>query len=182
MAFLGQQYAPVAHAPQDEFAPIPSGEYLATITDSDMKPTKRGDGQYLELTYQIIDGPFNGRQLWARLNLDNPNQKAVEIAKRDLQKIQFACGGIAVSDSVQLHNIPHLIRVEFVPANPAKNQNRDGNEIKGWKRQEGVMPAANASPFAQRPAAPAPAAPAWAAKPAPAAATAPPMAEDTIPF
>lgn len=168
MAFLGQQYGPVTEPPKDEYEPIPSGEYPAMIIDSDMKPTKAGNGQYLELTYQIIDGPFKGRSQWARLNLDNQNPKAVEIAQRDLQKIQFACGGIAVTDSSQLHNIPHVIRVEFIPANPAKNQNRDGNEIRGWKRLEGAMPAQQAAPFAApvagQPAANSapPAAPGWA--------------------
>lgn len=171
MAFLGKQYGPVTEAPRDEFEPLPSGEYRAMIVDSDMKPTRAGTGQYLELTYQILDGPYAGRNVWARLNLDNPNPKAVDIAQRDLQKIQYACGGIAVSESNQLHNIPHVIRVEFVPANPAKNQNRDGNEIRGWKRAEGAMPAPQAAPFSppagqQQPAANTPpAAPAWA-KPA----------------
>lgn len=147
MAFLGQQYGPVTEEPQNEFDPIPSGEYRAMIVDSDMKPTKKGDGQYLELTYQILDGPFAGRHVWTRLNLENPNAKAVEIAQRDLQKIQYACGGIAVSDSAQLHNIPHVIRVEFLPADPSKNRQRDTNEIRGWKRCEGVAPAGQA-PFA----------------------------------
>lgn len=167
MAFLGQQFGPVTEAPVDEFAPLPSGEYRAMIVDSDMKPTKAGTGQYLELTYQILDGPFTGRNVWSRLNLDNPNQKAVDIAQRDLQKIQYAIGGIAVTNSEQLHNIPHVIRVEFVPANPAKNQNRDGNEIRGWKRDEAAQPAAGQAPFAQQQSAPAPApapaaAPTWA--------------------
>lgn len=173
MAFLGQQYAPVTEEPQNEFEPIPSGEYRAMIVDSDLKPTKKGDGQYLELTYQILDGPYAGRNVWARLNLDNPNAKAVEIAQRDLQKIQYACGGIAVSDSAQLHNIPHMIRVEFVPANPAKGQNRDTNEIRAWKRAEGSVLGAGQAPFAPPPGAPAAppapaAAPSWA-KPAAAA-------------
>lgn len=173
MAFLGQQYAPVTEEPQDEFDPIPSGEYRAMIVDSDMKPTKKGDGQYLELTYQILDGPFAGRHVWTRLNLENPNAKAVEIAQRDLQKIQYAVAlGIAVSDSAQLHNIPHVIRVEFLSADPSKNRQRDTNEIRGWKRCEGVAPAGQApfAPPAGTPAAPpAPAAaPSWA-KPAAAA-------------
>ena len=37
-----------------------------------MKATKAGTGQYLQLGFQILDGPHKGRKLWARLNLDNP--------------------------------------------------------------------------------------------------------------
>jgi hypothetical protein len=166
MAFLGQQYAPVNEAPKNEFDPLPSGLYTAMIVDSDMKSTKKGDGQYLELTYQILEGPFAERNLWVRLNLDNPNAKAVEIAQRDLAKIQFACGGIAVSDSQQLHNIPHQIKVEHVPAGPKRD--RAGNEVKEFNRLPNAVAAAAAPPFApqaQQPAAPA-AAPGWAQRPA----------------
>src|SRR5574337_281755 len=104
MAFLGNYVDPNAPAAQD-FAPVPSGEYPAIITDSDMKPTKKNDGQYLELTYQIIDGPYKGRLVWGRLNLDNPNAQAVAIAQGQLNAIVAACGiTAAMSDSQQLHN------------------------------------------------------------------------------
>lgn len=170
MAFLGQTYEPVTEPPQNEFEPLPSGEYLGIIIDSEMKATKNGSGQYLELTYQVIDGPMKGRKVWSRLNLLNQNAKAQEIAQRDFASIRYACNVGNINDSVQLHNIPHVIRVEFVPANPTKGQNRDGNEIRGWKRAEGVAAPAGQpapSPFAQQPGQPAaPAgAPGWARKP-----------------
>ncbi len=57
--------------PQTEFDAIPAGKYLAVITSSEMKPTKSGNGAYLELTFDVIEGEFKGRKLWARLNLDN---------------------------------------------------------------------------------------------------------------
>src|SRR5574337_455411 len=91
MAFLGNYVDPNAPAAQD-FAPVPSGEYPAIITDSDMKPTKKNDGQYPELTYQIIDSPYKGRLVWGRLNLDNPNAQAVAIAQGQLNAIVAACG------------------------------------------------------------------------------------------
>ena len=59
--------------PAADFEPIPAGKYLAVITDSEMKPTKSGNGSYLELTFQVIEGEYKNRLLWARLNLDNPN-------------------------------------------------------------------------------------------------------------
>ena len=60
--------------PASDFEPLPAGKYLAVITASEMKPTKSGNGHYLELTFQVIDGPYKGRMLWSRLNLDNPNR------------------------------------------------------------------------------------------------------------
>ena len=44
--------------PNADFEPIPAGKYLAAITDSVMKPTKSGNGNYLELTFQILEGEF----------------------------------------------------------------------------------------------------------------------------
>ena len=35
------------------------------------------------LTLQVIDGPYKGRMLWARLNLENPNSTAVQIARAE---------------------------------------------------------------------------------------------------
>ena len=146
MAFLGNTFDPNAVEPAQDFAPLPSGEYPAVITDSEMKPTKAGTGQYLELTFQVVDGPAKGRLVWSRLNLDNPNPKAVEIAQRDLSAICAAAGiNQAINDSQHLHNRPMVIRVEFVPAGPKNN--RDGNEVKAYKRLEGAPLAAQASPF-----------------------------------
>lgn len=167
MAFLGNPFDPNAVQPSQDIAPMPSGEYPAIIIDSDMKPTKSGTGQYLELSFQIIDGPMKGRMVWARLNLDNPNPKAVDIAQRDLSAICHATGITqAITDSQALHHKPMVIRVEY---REATGQFGASNEIKGYKRMEGAAPAAQPSPFTapQQPAAnAAPAgAPAWA-KPA----------------
>lgn len=119
--------------PQQDYSPIPTGEYVAQIIDSDMKPTKRGDGQYLELTYEILEGDQKGRLVWVRLNLDNPNAKAVEIAQRQLSSICHAVDTLNVTDSQQLHYKPHVIRVEYVKADGVKTQN-DTNEVKAWKK------------------------------------------------
>jgi len=48
------------------------------ITDSEMKPTRNGDGRYLQLTFQILEGPYKNRFVWARLNLHNANETAVK--------------------------------------------------------------------------------------------------------
>lgn len=161
--------------PQQDFAPIPSGEYPATITDSEMKATKGNNGQYLELVHTIADGPFKGRLVWARLNLDNPSAQTVQIAQQQLSSICHAVGLLQVTDSAQLHNRPLVIRVEFIAAGTVdkrgRTQERDTNEIKAWKKLEGA-----AQPSGQ-PAAPAPSTVAHVAGNAPPAANgAPPWA------
>ena len=63
--------------PLKSFDAIPAGTYEAVIAESEMKPTKSGTGSYLELTIEIISGDYQGRRVWARLNLANSNVKAV---------------------------------------------------------------------------------------------------------
>lgn len=97
--------------PNFGFEPIPAGKYLAVITESEMKPTKNASGQYLQLTFQILEGEYKGRFVWARLNLDNRNETTVRIARSELSAICRAVGVLAPKDSVELHNLPLVITV-----------------------------------------------------------------------
>jgi hypothetical protein len=93
------------------FEPLPKGDYIAMATDSDMKDTKAGTGKYLQFEWQLIDGAYKGRKLWARLNLVNPNQTAVDIANRELGDICKAVGVVRPKDSAELHGIPVTLTV-----------------------------------------------------------------------
>jgi hypothetical protein len=115
--------------PSTDFEPLPAGTYEALIIDSEMKPTKSGSGSYLQLTFEILDGPHKGRLLWARLNLDNPNATAVAIARAELSAICRAVSVLAPKDSVELHNLPLVIHVR------CKKRDDTGevtNEVKGY--------------------------------------------------
>jgi hypothetical protein len=119
--------------PTTDFEPIPAGKYLAIISDSTMKTSKSGSGTYLELCFQVIDGPHKGRLLWSRLNLDNPNELAVKIAQGELSAICRAVGVMQPKDSAELHNLPLQITVK------CKKREDTGdvvNEIKGYAKKE----------------------------------------------
>jgi len=119
--------------PSGDFEPIPAGKYVAVITESEMKPTKAGTGHYLQLTFQIIEGEYKNRLLWARLNLDNPNATAVQIARSELSGICRAVDVMAPSDSTELHDLPLVIRVRC-----KKRADTDEvvNEIRGYSKKE----------------------------------------------
>lgn len=168
MANLGFEFDP-ANVPPSEFGAIPAGEYRAMIVDSDMKNTKAGTGKYLELTHEILEGPQKGKKVWARLNLVNPNPTASQIAAQQLAEIVNAVGYVGrVQDSQVLHNRPCIIRVEYVPADLARGQKNDANEIKKWLSIGGGTAAATvgASPAPAAPAAGAAAQMPWAKQPA----------------
>jgi len=126
--------------PTASFEPVPAGKYVAAITESEMKATKNGNGSFLELQLSILEGEHTGRVLWARLNLNNPNETAVKIAKGELSRICRAVGVMTPHDSSELHGIPMVVTVAL------KKRNDTGgyaNEIKGYE--------ARASATASRP-------------------------------
>ena len=139
----------------NHYDPIPAGEYLCIITESTEKHTKDGSGQYLELKLQVQAGQFAGRTLFDRLNLQNSNSKAVEIAQRQLSQICHATGVLQVADSEQLHYKPMIAIVKIRPASGSYDA---ANEIKGYKGADMTQQQPSASPFTQTIAPQAPAA------------------------
>lgn len=97
-------------SPQTEFAPLPAGKYLAVITESESKATQKG-GELLALTFEVTEGEYKGRKLWARLNLVNASDEAVKIARSELSAICHAVGVMKPNDSCELHNIPLVLKV-----------------------------------------------------------------------
>jgi hypothetical protein len=130
--------------PSVAFEPVPAGKYIAVIVDSEMKQTKSGNGNYLELTFEITEGEYQGRKVWARLNIDNPNADAVKIARGELSAICRAVNVMMPNDSVDLHNLPLEINVKC-----KKRDDTDeiSNEIKGYAAKS--APATSSEPRQQ---------------------------------
>jgi hypothetical protein len=125
------------------FDPLPAGKYLATITESEMKATKSGAGQFLNLTFQILDGAFKGRKIWTRLNLKNPNPQAEQIARGQLSALCRAVGVMTPRDSLELHNLPLVVTVKI------KKREDTGdlqNEISGYSKKDSSPPAPSTAP------------------------------------
>ncbi|MFA5715994.1 MAG: DUF669 domain-containing protein [Candidatus Paceibacterota bacterium] len=120
--------------PVGSFDPIPLGEYVAVISASEMKMTKSGKGQYLQLTYDIIDGEFKGRKVFERLNLVNENEQAQEIAQRTLSAICRCVGVLHPKNSEELHDKPMVIKVGI---RPASGEYQASNVVKGYSRTDG---------------------------------------------
>jgi hypothetical protein len=141
--------------PNVSFDPIPAGKYVAAITESEAKPTKNGSGNYLQLTFTILEGEYKDRMVWARLCLDHPNQQTVKIARAQLSAICHAVGVMTPGDSAELHNIPLVVKVK------CKKREDTGdvvNEATGYAKRETTNAAKPAQPPAQQAAAP------WARK------------------
>jgi len=140
--------------PESEFAPLPEGEYTAIITESEQKPTKAGDGSYVKLKIEIVDGEYKGRVLFENLNLQNKNEMAVSIAKRALADICLAVEVPRPTSTAQLHNKPMKISVK---CEKRKDTDEIQNRIKKYLNLSGVSrvaPAGNASAAAVDPKSP----------------------------
>ncbi len=134
--------------PQAEYVPLPAGWYKAVFTASEEKPTKAQTGSYLQLSAEVIEGEHQGRKLIERLNLNNPNSTAVEIAQRTLSGICRAVGVMTPRDSSDLHDKPFMVKVAVKPAD---GQYSASNEIKEYSAPESgggtqAAPAAAATP------------------------------------
>ena len=102
--------------PSQSMDPIPAAWYKAVITDSEEKPTKAQTGSYLQMSVEVIEGEYQGRKVFERLNLNNPNQMAVDIAQRTLSSICRAVGVMTPKNSADLHDKPFMAKVKVKPA------------------------------------------------------------------
>ena len=122
--------------PEDDrsFDPIPAGEYLMQVIESEIKPTKSGSGEQLVLTLEVIDGPCANRRVWDRLNIRNQNADAQRIAQRSLADLCLAVGITSQRNTEDLHFKPFVGRVtvkqdksgQYGPQNAVRYKPRGG--------------------------------------------------------
>ena len=152
MPALGTDY--LNASPMNDYTPIPVGDYKAVITGSEVKDTNAGDGKYLNLKFEIIEGEYQGRIIFVILNLWNPNPKAVEIANRELATIVAAVNKPGAQNSEELHNIPMTVKVGI---QPGQGEYGPSNRIKNYMAYAAPTPAQAAPIQVQTKPKPAPA-------------------------
>ena len=130
MADLGGVFVQSSVSPLGDRTPLPAGPYRAVARKSEWKNTKSGGNKFLEIVWKVVDGEHNGRMLWSRLNLQNSNSQAVEIARAELSSICLAAGIAKLRDSVELHDIPLVL---MVAVKKREDTGDPTNEITGYK-------------------------------------------------
>jgi hypothetical protein len=149
--------------PSESFGVLPEGKYLCMAVASEIKPTKSGTGEYLEITFEVLDGQGKGRKVWERLNIRNANKKAEEISQRQLSALCRAVGVLNLQDSDQLHNLPVVLDIEIEQREGYSPQNR----VKGYNASGSSAPVASSPALRSSAPAAAPAAsgaPVWKKK------------------
>ena len=152
------------------YEPIPAGWYTVIVDESEVRTNKAGNGQYIWMSFRVIDGEFNGRKVFTRFNVVNPNPQAQEIGHRELSRLTAAVGLQGFNDTQELHGKPLQVKVKV--RKDLSGRYPDDNEVSAFRS---VAEAQGAAPAA-------PAAPAWSGAPqqpwaaAPVAAMAPVVA------
>jgi len=131
--------------PNAVYEPLPAGWYKVVFTTAEEKPTKAQTGSYLQMSAEVVEGQYQGRKIIERLNLNNPNVTAVEIAQRTLSAICRGVGVMTPRHSSDLLNKPIMAKVAVKPGDGSYDPS---NEIKGYEPTNGGGAAPAASPAA----------------------------------
>lgn len=105
------------------FDPIPPGEYVIKVNDTQEKVAKSG-GKYIWIEHIILEGQYKDRRLYNNLNLWNENATAKKIADAQLSQLCKATGQISLTNTVQLHGIPIRVKVGLDTKGDRGPQNR----------------------------------------------------------
>ena len=147
-------------APQQSFTPIPAGSYIAQVVESEIKPTKNGTGQMMNLTFEVLDGQYRNRKFFGRINVVNQSAEAERIGQSQLSALCHATGVMQLQDTVQLHGKPVKIKVKVRVDESGKYD--ASNEVTGYEAISGAVqvpaasqqaqaaPAASSAPWAKR--------------------------------
>ena len=147
MADLNMTFNAQDVVPATSFDPVPPGKYMAFISDSSVRETKNGLGQYLKLTFQILgseqDARYEGRLIFENVMLRHPNTATVQIAFKRLSALCRAVGVLSgLTDSIQLHKKPMQIKVKI---NPAKDGYDPSNSICAFESHQAAKEQPKAS-------------------------------------
>lgn len=134
-----------------DFTPIPPGEYPFTIVEADYKQNSKQNGYFIYIKAQIDQNApaEGGRTFEDRFNIDNPNDKAVEISRRQLNALLVAVGKMKIDYTEDLIGLSGVAKLKVDPAKPYM---KDGVEHPGSPSNsvQAYKPAGTAAPAQQQ--------------------------------
>lgn len=110
--------------PEQSYDPVPEGLYNADIEKAEVKQTKDGTGQYINMQLKILGPTQSGRVVFGTINIQNKSEKAEEIGLRQLKELRAACGIASLRDTDELIGRQVKIKVKIQPEKdgyPARN-------------------------------------------------------------
>jgi hypothetical protein len=77
---------------------IPVGEYVAQAVEGRIAPPKSNDGYALTLTWKILEGEHEGRQVWQHITYMHSNEQAETIGRKTVKDI---CTALGINEQVR---------------------------------------------------------------------------------
>lgn len=160
-------------APSSGFEVIPPGTVVELhATEADVKPAKSGNGDKLELTFEVTQPEeFKGRKVWESLNIAHSNPVAQKIGQERLSALCHATGQLHVSDTEELLWKPFVATLDVESYTKSNGGSGEKNVVKKYHIGDAAPPPEKAAlapapaPAPARPSAPPPS-PRPAAQPA----------------
>lgn len=91
--------------PAQDYPVLPDGEYTMFMSKSEKKENSKKTGSFLALEFIVVGGQYDNAKIFHNLNLWNPSDIAVNIAKSEWLVLCQAIKGVpAVKDSGELHD------------------------------------------------------------------------------
>lgn len=115
--------------PAQPFSALPKGQYIAYVTNSEVRPNKKGTGHILALTFVIAEGEYMNRKVFDCINIQHDNPKVQKIGQAHLSSLCHAICVLKLENSIQLHN--KRVKIDL-SIEAGSNGYSDKNRITGF--------------------------------------------------
>ena len=106
---------------------LPPGEYVGQAIEARVAPPKSGDGYGLTLTWKIMEGDYENRQVWQYITYVHSSQMAQSIGRKMIKDL---CTALDILEHVEDAEI-FLFKPARIRVGVKKDQSgQDRNEIK----------------------------------------------------
>jgi hypothetical protein len=146
MAYLGKTYNVEEMPQQQEFKPLPAGEYELLVEEVELRQTNNGAGEYLLFKTKVQGPTHQGRVLFDRIMISHSNPMAEEIGLKRLNSYIRAIGLSGANDTDQLVN--KLVKAKVKVGTPSEKYPEPGNDITAYMATVSA-PMPSPSPSAQ---------------------------------
>lgn len=130
MAYIGETLSLDTLPTPDNFEPLPAGNYVVEVIESDVVDTKTGLGRQMKLTLKVVEGDFDGRRVWANIMVRHQNETAQRIGQQVIASLISAAGIGPIDNTEDLHGIPVIAKV--VIEHDKSGQFEPRNTVKGF--------------------------------------------------
>lgn len=91
---------------------IPAADYVAQLVEIGVAPTKTGSGRQLTGRFQIMEGPYENRQVYFRAMVTHTSEQAQKIGRRAIKDLCDATGIVhAMTDASGFLYKPVMIKI-----------------------------------------------------------------------